>query len=137
MQAEPQHIARGREQILRQPCNQDGNAGVGLDQIPAPVHHQCRIGIVPGQDLADGEPHHRQLRSVQGLLRAFRCKASGKQQPIPATQRNIEVLGEPHHQVSAGRRAAVLDEAQVPGGSLGLIGKGHLRHIPRPAPVTQ
>jgi hypothetical protein len=137
VEADPEHVDRGSEQRRVGLADEHGHGGVGVDQVPGPVHHHRRVRLVAGQDLAQGRPDRRHLRGVQGRLPEGGRVASGEQQMVALAQRHLELLAQPQQHVAAGPGPAGLQEAQVPGRDLRLEGEVELAEAAALAPLAQ
>ncbi len=102
MDAEAEDVDRRLQQRRVDPIQEKRGRGIGLDQVPEPVHDQRWIWLVgvqqPSQRLAQGLHH----LSVVGLLQVGRRETSGEQQPIPVGDRQVQMLGEVDQQLAAG-----------------------------------
>jgi hypothetical protein len=74
---------------------------------------------------------------LQGALRESWCVAGGEQQLVAHPERNLELLCEQQHHLGARRRAACLDEAEMPGRDPGIEREVQLRSSPPLPPLAE
>ena len=101
MNAEPEHVDRGLEQLGVDPVPEERRRPIGLDQVPETVDDQRRVRLVrlqqPAQRLAQ-RPHDL---AVEGLLEVGRSEAAGEQQAVALGDRQVEVLGQVDEELAA------------------------------------
>ncbi len=77
-------------------------------------------GVVRVEDSLDTGPHRGHPGIGQGAFGIRGRQPRGDQQLVLLTGGHLQRLGQPQHHGPAGRRAAGLDEADVPGRHIGL-----------------
>jgi hypothetical protein len=89
------------------------------------------------QDLLDGSADGFELVIVQRPLAIGRGVPGREEQGVPVAQRDLEVLGQVQHELTARPRTSGLDEAEVSGGDFRLARQVELAEASPLAPVTQ
>jgi hypothetical protein len=130
------HGVDGRLQQLRRDAGiEPGDRMVGQHDVPAPVDREGRIRLVCLEDLPDRAVRRCQLRKRAFLER--RREPRRQQQGIAFPQRDVEILGKPHHHLPARLRPPGLEVARMPGRAVCRGRKIHLGHAAALPPAPQ
>ena len=128
---------RGGRRALEQEDREGIGRVVGLQQIPQPVDHDRRVGLLLLQHAVDRLAHRRELGGGEIALAIDRREARGEQHGVALAQRDVERGGELHHHLAAGPGAARLEEADMALRHARLQRQGELAGAAAPAPGAQ
>ena len=136
---EPHRVAAQLADDLRleQRFHQPPGGGVGQQDVPVPVEHDRRVGLLLAQDEVERAPHLAERRRVERGRAIDGRVAGGDEQVVTVAQRDVEHAGQQQHHLAAGLRPSGLDEAQVARGHAGLDGELELAHPALRAPLPE
>src|SRR5262245_5693653 len=137
MQAEPKHIHRRLQEVLRDAADEHCERAVAGDEAPVAIDDERRVRVMAPEHLVDRIAHGAELRRIERALREPRREARGEQQCVPVAQRHVELLCEVENHLRARTRAAGLDEAEMARGDTGLERKLELAETPSLSPLPQ
>ena len=74
-----------------------GNSGIAVEHFPPSVDDQCRVRLMPGENLAQRGADAGQLRLVQRMFGVRGGVSPGQQQRVALAQRDLQLLAEPQN----------------------------------------
>ncbi len=137
MQAEPQDIDRRLQQGRVGTGHQGSDRAVRGHHGPVAINREGRVRFMPLEYKVDGLARAQERGVGQLPLAKYRSVSGCHQQHVALAQRDFQPLGQMQHHLAARLRASRLNEAQVPGGYIGLAGEIELAQTPALAPFAQ
>ena len=114
---QPQDVGRIGDRVGRAEAGEQvGRAGVDPHDVPAPIHHHCRVRRVLVEDAVQRRHDPIDRRVVEVVFGVDRGEPGGDEQTVAVAQRDVEGGGEAKHHLTAGLGPSGLHEAHVPGG---------------------
>ena len=103
----------GGDRRLEEQLDEARRPAVGLQDVPVPVDHDRRVGLLLAQDEIEGAARLRQRWGLE-VRRAVDGRVTrGRQEVVPVAERDIERPRQQEHHLPARLGPARLDEAQV------------------------
>jgi len=137
VQGEAHHVDRRLQQRGIGALEQGLHRVIRGYEIPQTIDRERRIGLVALEHEIDRLPRDGERRIVELTLLEDGCVARSVQQHIALAQRDVELLGEPQQHLARRRRAAGLEEREMPRRYLGLEREIELAHAPALPPFAQ
>lgn len=102
VQAQSVDVDRRAEQRRVHPFQQRPDGPVGEDDVPPPVQHDRRVGLVAGEQVLQRLASGPGLLAVEVAVGVRRGVAGGQHQGVAFAQRHFELLGQGEQQTAAG-----------------------------------